>query len=62
MLNGQEIYKNTHHGRTYICTVPSEDLAFEFCLKHRGQGYSYEEVFICETMEELETICKVKEK
>lgn len=57
MLNGQEIYKNIHHGREYICTVTSEDLAFEFCLKHRGEGYTYEEVLICETMEELETVC-----
>ena len=54
MLNGQEIYREIHHGKEYICTVTNEQLAFDFCLKHRGEGYSYEEVIICENMEELE--------
>ena len=54
MMNGQEIFKKTHHGREYICTVPSEDIAFEFCLKHRGKGYTYEEVIICESVSEVE--------
>ena len=62
MLNGQEIYQKTHHGRKYICTVPTESLAFEFCLKHRGEGYGYEEVIICENMDELETWVHHNEK
>ena len=63
MLNGQDIFKrkNSHEAPKYITTVTSEDIAFEFCLKHRGEGYYYIECLLCESVSELEACADHRE-
>lgn len=55
MLYGQDIYrkKQSHEAPEYICTVTSESIAFNFCLKHRGEGYYYEKCIICESLDDI---------